>query len=234
MGIFLRLLFLLAFLWLGFVLYNEAHEQAQLAQPDDMKVAMLFMGIILDGAVVALILALLVAPAIGDSIGSFFFNPSHEIEHDPHADAIAKLAQGNPEGAIEDYHQMLRSDPSDTLAISEIARICCRDLGDTARAASVLEHALASEWPHEQSSFLANRLADVYLLQSDFVRARQILVEIAQTLEGTRYAANALHRIHEVDRSIETGAKAPIYFEGVEEQTPSEDAPPTEEPEAQA
>jgi tetratricopeptide (TPR) repeat protein len=221
MGIFLRLLFLAAFAWVGFVLCKEAEVQAHLPEPDNSRVVLLFGGAVLDGTVIALILTMLVLPAVGDKIGSFFFNPDQRIEHDPHADAIAKLAQGDPESAIEVYESILSNDPSDTLAISEIARICCRDLGDTARAATVIEHALETEWPHEQSSFLANRLADVYLLQNDVVRARQLLIEIAQNLEGTKYAANALHRIHEVDRSLETGVRAPVYFEGVEEAAPA-------------
>jgi len=137
------------------------------------------------------------------------------MEHDRHADAIAKLAQGDPEGAIEDYEAIFAKDPADTLALSEIARICCRDLGDTARAATVIEQALESEWPHEQSSFLANRLADVYLLQGDPVRARQLLIQIAENMEGTKFAANAQHRLHELDRAIEAGVEVPVYLEGV-------------------
>ncbi|HEX4083263.1 MAG TPA: hypothetical protein VHY22_00020 [Chthoniobacteraceae bacterium] len=213
MGISLRLLFLAAFLYVGFVLYSDAELQAHMANPDNSKVVLLFAGAVLDAVAIALVLTVLVVPAIGDRVGSFFFNPDQKIEHDPHADAISKLAQGDPEGAIEDYENILRKDPADTLALSEIARICCRDLGDTARAAIVIEHALESDWSQEQGSFLANRLVDVYLLQDDPVRARQLLVELASTMEGTKFAANALHRIHEVDRSIETGSHASSYIE---------------------
>jgi tetratricopeptide (TPR) repeat protein len=220
MGIFLRLLFLAAFMWVGYILYTEAETQAHLPTPDNSKVVALFAGSILDGTAVALVLTILVVPAIGDRIGAFFFNPGEEIEHDRHGDAIAKLAQGDPEGAIEIYEEIFAKDSSDTLALSEIARICCRDLGDTARAATVIEHALEKDWPHEQSSFLANRLADVYLLQDDHVRARQLLLQIAENLEGTKYAANALHRLHEMDRALEAGVRAPVYFEGAEQ--PSE------------
>jgi tetratricopeptide (TPR) repeat protein len=149
----------------------------------------------------------MIVPVIGSSMGGFFFNPGTEIEHDPHSDAIAKLAQGDPEGAIEVYEAILESDPSDTLALSEIARICCRDLGDTPRAAAVIEQALEKEWPHEQSSFLGNRLADIYLLQRDPVRARQVIILIAETMEGTRYAANAQHRLREIDRALEPGGR---------------------------
>jgi tetratricopeptide (TPR) repeat protein len=230
MGVFLRLLFLAAFSWVGFVLCSEAEIQAHLAEPDNSKVVLLFGGAVLDGTAVALILTMLVLPAVGDRIGSFFFNPSEKVEHDQHGDAIAMLAQGDFEGAIEVYEEIFAKDPSDTLALSEIARICCRDLGDTARAATVIERALETEWPHEQSSFLANRLADVYLLQNDMLRARQLLIEIAENMEGTKYAANALHRLHEMDRSLEAGAKVSIYFEGAEPLPATEEREETEPP----
>jgi hypothetical protein len=221
MGIFLRLLLLAAFIWVGFVLLSEAETQAHLDSPDKSKVLMLFGGTLLDGLGIAVIVTLTVVPAIGETVGAFFFNPGGEIEHDPHADAIARLAQGDPEGAIEDYQAILAKDPSDTLAVSEIARICCRDLGDTARAATVIEQALGSEWPPEQSSFLANRLADIYLLQDDPVRARMVILQIAENMEGTRYAANAQHRLHEIDRSIESGIRAPSSIEDGQERAES-------------
>ena len=210
MGISLRLLFLAAFAWVGFVILSEAREQAKLDQPDSNKVALLFAGAILDGLVIAGIVAFMVVPVLGDIMGGYFFNPGTQIEKDPHSDAISKLARGDPEGAIQSYEKILSKDPNDTLAISEIARICCRDLEDTPRGAAVLENALQQEWPHEQSSFLANRLADIYILQHDPMRARQLIVEIANSLEGTRYAANAQHRLHEIDRMIEAGAPAPL------------------------
>jgi len=214
MGIFLRLLLLAAFAWVGFYLFSEARAQADLAAPDPSRVIILFGATVVDGIVVALLVAVLVAPALGERAGAFFFNPGEEIEPDPHAAAIARLALGDPEGAIEAYERILAKDPADTLALSEIARICCRELGDTARAATVIERALDGEWPHEQGSFLANRLADIYLLQEDTPRARQLLVEIAQSMEGTKYAANALHRLHEIDRMIANDAPPPSLLDG--------------------
>ena len=176
----------------------------------------LFGGALILGTAIAVFLAKVVLPAIGDRAGAFLFNPGEEVAPDPHAGAIAKLAQGDPEGAIEDYQAILKRDPADTLALSEIARVCCRELGDTARAATVIERALDGEWPREQGSFLANRLADIYLLQDDPLRARQVLLKLAETMDATKYAANAQHRLREIDRAIETGVAAPVYFDGAE------------------
>ena len=38
---------------------------------------------------------------------------------------------------------------------------------------------------------------------------------MAENLDGTKYAANARHRLNEIDRAIEAGIKPPTYFEGV-------------------
>jgi tetratricopeptide (TPR) repeat protein len=210
MGMFLRVLFLAAFLWVGYVMYAEAKEQSRLDEPDNSKVVLLFGGTILDGAVVATMVGLWVVPSIGNLVGGFLFNPATKIEKDEHAAAIAKLAQGDPEGAIAHYEEVLAKDPSDTRAISEIARICCRDLGDTARAAAVITEALANEWPPQQSSFLANRLADIYLLQDNPRLAREVIVQITQAMPGSKFAANAQHRLREIDRAIETGTRASL------------------------
>jgi hypothetical protein len=161
MGIFLRLLFLTVFSYVGYVLISDAQIQAHMEHPDNSKVVLLFAGTVLDGAAIAIVLTVLVVPAIGERIGAFFFNPSEEIEHDAHADAISRLAQGDPEGAIEDYEEILKKDPTDTLAISEIARICCRDLGDTPRAARFVSKPSMPTGPMSKapSSPIASRIS---------------------------------------------------------------------------
>ena len=64
MGSFLRLLLLAALLWVGYILYAEAREQAHLDQPDNTKVVLLFGGTIIDGAIVATMLAMWIVPAL--------------------------------------------------------------------------------------------------------------------------------------------------------------------------
>ena len=237
MGIFLRLLFLAALAGLAYYLFSEVAYQSHLDNPDKSKILLLFLGAALDCIILAVIVGFMLVNGISLGIGSFFFNPGGEIEHDPHADAIARVAQGDPEGAIEVYLEILAKDPTDTLALSEIARICCRDLGDTARAATLLERALDDEWPQEQSSFLANRLADIYLLQDDPIRARNVVIQIAESMDGTKYAANAQHRLHEIDRALQAGFRPHADSADPEDPPPPETAepalalPPPEEPE---
>jgi tetratricopeptide (TPR) repeat protein len=226
MGPFLRLLVLAVFVWIGCALFSAAEVQSHTDSPDKTGILLLFGGTVLDGLAIATMIAWIIVPAIGETAGAFFFNPGREIEADPHADAIARVAQGDFDGAIEQYEDILAKDPNDTLAISEIARICCRDLGDTARAATVIERALDRDWPEEQSSFLGNRLADIYLLQDDPVRARLLLLQIAENMEGTKYAANAQHRLHEIDRALELGMRAPPSLADASRPEPAPADPP--------
>lgn len=111
MGIFLRLLLLTAFIGLGFWIISEAEAEARLENPDKSKVVVLFGFTVVDGIAIAAIVTLMIVPAIGQSIGALLFTPGGKIEHDAHADAIAKLAQGDPEGAIEDYQSILEKGP---------------------------------------------------------------------------------------------------------------------------
>ena len=101
----------MALLWVGFVLFSNAREESQLPAPNTSRVVMLFLGTFVDGLAVAVIVASLIVPAIAGQMGNFFFNPGGEIEKDPHADAIAKLARGDPEGAIKEYEAILDKDP---------------------------------------------------------------------------------------------------------------------------
>jgi hypothetical protein len=44
---------------------------------------------------------------------------------------------------------------------------------------------------------------DVYWNQKrDASRARHMLMQIAETMPNTRHAANAMHRLHEIDRAL--------------------------------
>jgi hypothetical protein len=205
MGVFLRLLLLAAFLWVGFILYTEAKEQSRLDQPDNTKVVLLFVGTILDGAIVATILALWIVPKIGEGVGGFFFNPGTK-SRDDHAVAIRP---GRP-------HRALPGDPG-------------QGPGRYARDQRDRPHLLPGPWRYgprrfdhragarervaaEQSSFLANRLADIYLLQDDLDPGPRGLMQIAQNMAGTKFAANAQHRMHEIDRAIDRGqrSRAPL------------------------
>lgn len=207
MRILFRLAIVIVFAALTWFLFSTAREMQGAEQPDHSKIILCFAGIVLLAVLGGSVLAFSVLPAAAESVGNAFFSPNEEIEKSPHSDAQAKMAQGDFPGAIEEYRRAFEADPSDTLALSEIARIYCERLQDFDLAAAALEQALQNEWPHDQAAFLASRLVDVYWkYQHDAVRARPVLIQIVESMPETRHAANATHRLLEIDRALETGA----------------------------
>jgi hypothetical protein len=199
MRIFTRLVIVAALCWLGYVLFVDCrHYQAQ-EDADQTKIAVYFIGIVTIGIVVGCVVALSLIPAIGDHVGDAFFNPNQEIERDPHSGALAKIAQGDFEGAIAHFY--------------------CDKLRNFPAAGETLEKALEREWPAEESAFLCNRLVDVYwTYQHNAERARSILIQVAETLPDTRYAANALHRMRDIERALETGTLPTPHIASADEQ----------------
>jgi tetratricopeptide (TPR) repeat protein len=206
MRIISRLLIVLGLAWVGVVLYLQAQEQQKLGEEADHTITiLLFGGVILVGVIAGAVFALMVIPAIGDAVGSFFYSPNQQVEKDPHADALAKMAAGDYEGAAEEYVNVWKDNPSDIHAASEAARIYCERLGQHDRARDLLEEAVEQELPAEEGAFLGSRLVDIYWgYDHDAIRAREILIQIAESLPDTRHAANAQHRLLEIERALDT------------------------------
>jgi len=198
-----RILMFLGLAWLTFVLFHEARIASSQEDVDATKVVMLFGGVILAGGIAGILFVLMVMPQLGDALGNFFFQPNEQIEKDPHSAAQAALARGDYETAVQEYQQILEKDPADMLSYSEIAKIECEILQDPAAAAETLEQALQNEWPPEDAAFLSSRLVDVYWkFQHDARSARALLLQIIETMPGTRHAANAEHRLKEIEQQI--------------------------------
>jgi tetratricopeptide (TPR) repeat protein len=220
-----------ALVWLAVVLFNDARGQAGAEQPDGIKVFMYFGAVVMIAIVIGTILAMSVVPAIGDAIGSCFFNPNQEIEKDPHSGAVARIAQGDYEGAIAEYQHAFEKNPGDTMAISEIVHLYCDKLHDYPSAEQTLAAVLEREWPPEQWAFFASRLADVYWnYQRDAARARPLLLHIAETMPDTKFAANAVHRIREIDHALEQAGLNPDQAAGADTEPPPAPADTDGEP----
>ncbi|SRR5581483_1352759 len=206
MRIFTRLVLVAALLYLGFVLFQEGRVQQSAENADQTKIILYFAGVILVALFAGTIVALSLVPAIGDWVGHLLVSPDEKIEHDPHMDAQAKIAQGDYHGAISIFLQIFESDHTDTHALNEAVRLYIEKLGDVESGATLLENALQEEWPPEQSAFLANRLVDIYWnYQADGERSRALLMQIIETMPSTKYSANAQHRLHEIDRAVLEG-----------------------------
>lgn len=203
MRVITRLLIVAPLGWLVFVLFQNAHEIQQQEQPDGTQLFLYFGLIVLLVLAIGGVVGLAIVPLIGEQIGRFFYNPSETVERDPHAMAVAKIAQGDYAGAIAEYQGMVNKNPSDTLALSEMAKIYCDHLEEPQTAAELLEAAVQRDLAPADAGFLMSRLVDVYWdHMQDAIRARQLLIHIAETMPNTKFSANAVHRLREIDQAL--------------------------------
>jgi tetratricopeptide (TPR) repeat protein len=201
MSLFPRLLLFAALGWLAFILFQEAQAVNAAPDGDPSKIVLLFGAVVLVGGLAGVLFVIMVMPSIGDAIGNFFFQPNQTSTPDPHAHAQSAMARGDYAEAIEEYQKAIGHEPDDLLAYSEIAKIYCDHLGDSAAAAETLEEAMQREWAPDDAAFLTSRLAEIYWRhQHDAARARELLQQLIDVLPGTRHAANAQHRLHEIEQ----------------------------------
>jgi tetratricopeptide (TPR) repeat protein len=198
-----RILIFLGLVWLAYMLFHDVRVAMNKPDIDTSRVVLLFGALVLVGVAGGVFLAVSVVPRIGDAIGNFFFQPAEKIEKDPHAPALAAMARGDFAVAVEQYHRILETTPGDTLAYSEIAKIACEHLQDPALAVATLERALEHEWTEDDAAFLTSRLVDVqWNFLHDAGSARTLLLQIVEMMPGTRHAANAGHRLREIEQQI--------------------------------
>jgi len=209
----------------------EAGDEAEKAQ-----VFNYYIGILGLAAVTAVVFCVALLPLLGEFAGNLMFTPSEQIERSPHHDALAKLAAGDFQGAIDAYRAVFEDDPRDLHAASELVRLYCEKIHEFEPAEDFLVEALSyDDRSPEESAFLSQRLVDVcWNFQKDGIRARAILIKIAEDMPETREAANALHRLQEIDRMMnqdvylaQQDAPQPAEAEALPEQTgqPIEKAP---------
>ena len=190
---------------LGLLMCGVITETRRLTrlEADGAAILPFFLATIALALVMGVIVALWLAPMIGNRVGGFFYNPSEEVEKNPHSAAMALVAQGDYEGAIEAYKAVLDKNPADLHAVSEIVHLYCDRLHEPGPAAGFLEQTLQLEQPVEKAAFLASRLADVcWTHQRDGLRAKAILLKVAEMLPETTHAANAMHRIREIEHAL--------------------------------
>lgn len=204
MRIIVRLLILAAISWLAYVVFRELQGIWSIDSDDPAydptKIVVYFLIIVALGIAVGLLVAMTVIPALGDHIGGLFFNPNEQIEKDPHAEAVALVNQGEYEEAVSAYKRIVRHNPSDLHAISEVIHLQCDKLQDYDSASEYLESFLQEERPADETAFLAERLVDVYWkYQNAAEPSIVILKQIRERLPDTSHSANAFHRLREIE-----------------------------------
>jgi tetratricopeptide (TPR) repeat protein len=199
----IRTILFVILLVFAFVLFRDARAAYNGPDVSPSKMLGLFAGFIALAVAIAILFVTTILPALVETITDLFFNPNEKAEKDPHADAVSAVARGEYEEAVEAYRAIYEADPTDTLALSESAKIYCEHLDDPAAAVELLEEALKKEWPPDGAAFLSTRLVDVYWkYQRDGRSARALLLQIMEAMPETRHAANASHRLQEIDKEL--------------------------------
>lgn len=168
-----------------------------------------------DGAVMHQLLAILILaisggffvvlillPRFGDAVGTAMLSSGEVVSKDSGRKVAALLAQGDYEGAIAEYEQVLKAQPDDPHPIAEMAKICVDKLRDPVRGLHLLgQHLEGREWTQDNAAFLMFRMVDIHLQEHEYDQARDILEQVAANLPGTRHSANARSKIEEVERT---------------------------------
>ena len=124
---------LVALIILGAVLGWQALDKDN---PGTQFIYMITVGVIAGLAAVKYLI-----PWIGDAMGTFFFSSGEQIVMDDNMKAVAKLAQGDYEGAIAEYEKIAKEKPDDSFPVAEIAKIYSEKMGDPRRALTFLSRA---------------------------------------------------------------------------------------------
>ena len=201
-SIIVRLLIVAPLCWLMWLLFEHTRA-SQGVDPDGSNLVLGYLGIVGLGVIIGGIVSMSIIPAIGDVVGDLLYNSPEQAPKNPHAPAIAKINGGDFEGAVEAFRAVLQENPEDTMAASEAARLLCEKLGRPEEAATFLEEQIEEgAFTNDQLAFLSERLVDVYWHHMrDAVRARAILVQLAEQFPDTRHSANAYHRLLEIERA---------------------------------
>lgn len=139
-------------------------------------------------------------PALGDRIGEAFYSAPEKAEQTETQKAMALVAQGEYHKALAAFQKILAETPADRFAVMESAKIYQQKLGDLDAAVDVLETALNGEWPQDDKCFFLIKLADIHATERcDFARARQLLEQLIQNYPDSHHAANAHHKLREIE-----------------------------------
>jgi tetratricopeptide (TPR) repeat protein len=143
-----------------------------------------------------------IVPAIGERVAEALYSHPDSAEPTALGKAAGLVAQGEYGKALAAYRKILEETPGERMAVTEMVRIHHDRLGDTDGAVAVLEEALAGRWPADDRSFLMMRLADLEATgRRNPERARELLHRVQSEFPGSRHAANAGHRLREIDEA---------------------------------
>jgi tetratricopeptide (TPR) repeat protein len=168
----------------------------------DDNVGHQLLAVLLIAVVGGFFVVLVVLPRFGDAVSTALTSSNEEVKLEGASKATALVAQGDYEGAIEEYERVLKEKPDDAFAVSEIAKICTDKIGDPIRGLHVLRTQLESRtWKPDDAAFLMFRMVDIHIKEESLDEAKELLEQIVITFPNTRHVGNATHKINEVEQA---------------------------------
>lgn len=156
-----------------------------------------FGAFIIVAAVAAAAAILYVLPWLASRASDVAYDSGAKVDDDPRWKAVALRNNGDFEGAIEVFRKIDGDEPADRFALTEIYNIQLKKLEDPAAAWATLQEGSARAWPTEEDrgffwGELARMAQEVY---QDPATEAAVLEGMIEALPGTRFAANARHRL---------------------------------------
>ena len=138
-------------------------------------------------------------------MSNLFYAPEEEAEEDPKARAMALLAQGEYESAIEELQRLTKELTGDRFPVVEIAKVYEEKLNQPELAIASFEKAVSlgdQEWRENDLAFFQFRLADLSVeVHQDFDKAKAFLEKVIVDFPDTRHSANATHKMRELEQA---------------------------------
>ena len=168
---------------------------------DDSRAVSQLPALMLAGVYLGVLFVLYILPAITDKATSAVLDSNEIVESDPLHDARAAYARGDYGEAMKVYQSVTETDPYNRLPWVEIAKIQHDNLENPLASLETLRTALEShEWPVNDAAFFMGRIAEIYKEDlEDQDSAITILQQMIELFPETRHAANATHRLREMD-----------------------------------
>lgn len=165
-----------------------------------MKVGVPFMITMIYGGVLVVIYVL---PMFVDRMSQELIGSTESVGEDPVAQAKAAVADEDYPEAIRLYREIWQEDPSDRSPMMEIVKIQREKLESPAVAVGTLEEALEGhDWEVDDAAFLLFRMIEINEEDlEDKDEVVKLLKRAVKDFPETRHAANAMHRLRELEAS---------------------------------
>lgn len=157
-----------------------------------------------------------VLPTFGDAVGEAMLSSAEEADADPYLKARGKIAIGDYEAAVAEFREIAKENPEDRMPVSEIVKLYLERLHDPANAELVLENAIRDDhWGPDDASWFIFKLVDLIQIHQPDNQDRvvNLLQKVMRRYPKTRYSANAIHRLREIDPQLVASFRAQIEAE---------------------